>query len=207
MTAGAADDLPPGGTRLTHSPDPFLAILAFYGRELALTLDPTRIYELALDGAQTLGNAQAALLCTRESGGPGRLLLSHNVDPALEAALCALSPPAMRGTTLTMVMTAGRPELVHEWLDLPSLLPAPARQAAQDSGLTLLMTLPVESEPPALLHLLAPAQAARGPGGSPAAPDQPAALRVLLDQVSVALRNTRLYGQANNWAVRLAALQ
>src|SRR5205085_5562440 len=103
MTAGAADDLPPGGTRLTHSPDPFLAILAYYGRELALTLDPTRIYELALDGAQTLTSAQAALLCTRESGGPGRLLLSHNVDPALESALCALSPPTMRGTTLTMV--------------------------------------------------------------------------------------------------------
>jgi signal transduction histidine kinase/GAF domain-containing protein len=47
---------------------------------------------------------------------------------------------------------------------------------------------------------------ARGPAGR-LAPDQPAALRVLLDQVSVALRNTRLYGQANNWAVRLAALQ
>lgn len=182
--------------------NPYLAVLAHYGRELALTLDTGRIYELALDGAMALLMAPAALLCSRATAtAPGRVLQVHAVTPPLAAALVALPPQATRGhSTLTMIINAEGPALAPEWRAVSEVLPPPVAADAHALGLELLLTLPVEQEPPALLHLLAPP-----PPLLP--PDALAALRLLLNQVGVALRNARLYLQATAWAQRLTALQ
>ena len=186
----------------TSAANPYLALLAHYGRELALTLDTGRIYELALDGAMALLGAPAALLCSRPTAtAPGQVLQSHAVAPPLAAALAALSPQTTKGhSTLTMIVNAEGPGLAPEWQALGEVLPPDAAAVAHTEGLELLLMLPVEQEPPALLHLLAPPP--------PLLPlDALAALRLLLNQVSVALRNARLYLQATAWAQRLTALQ
>ncbi len=184
------------------APNRYLAVLAHYGRELALTLDTGRIYELALDGAVTLLGVPAALLCSRPTAtAPGRVLLAQGVDLVLGEALAALSPQTTRShITLTMIFNAERPEIAPEWRALTELLPSDAAAVAADQGLQLLLTLPVEQEQPALLHLLAPPPPLLSP-------DALAALRLLLGQVSVAQRNARLYLQATAWAQRLTALQ
>ncbi|MDQ2807310.1 MAG: ATP-binding protein, partial [Chloroflexota bacterium] len=92
------------------------------------------------------------------------------------------------------------PAVVPAWRALGEVLPPAVAAGAHAQGLQLLLTLPVEQEPPALLHLLA-----SPPPLLP--PDALAALRLLLNQVSVALRNARLYLQATAWAQRLTALQ
>jgi len=186
----------------TGTANRYLAILAHYGRELALTLDTGRIYELALDGAMAVVAAPAALLCSRPTAAaPGQVLQAHGVAPTLGAALATLAPQTIRGHgTLTMVSNAAGPEIAPEWRALGALLPPAPAAIAHAQELELLLTLPVEQEPPALLHLLAPAPPLLPPAAL-------AALRLLLNQVSVALRNARLYLQATAWAQRLTALQ
>ncbi|MDQ2809775.1 MAG: hypothetical protein M3Z04_23100, partial [Chloroflexota bacterium] len=94
--------------------NPYLVVLVHYGRELALTLDTGRIYELALDGAMALLAAPAALLCSRPTAAaPGQVLQAHAVAPALAAALAALAPQSTRGhDTLTMVISTAGPAVV-----------------------------------------------------------------------------------------------
>ncbi|HMA37594.1 MAG TPA: GAF domain-containing protein, partial [Chloroflexia bacterium] len=181
----------------------YLDLLAYYGREISLTLEVPRIYELAIDGAQTLTGAPSAALCARPpEGGSWQLVLSRGLDAEIGGGLCQVPAAQFSSgrTTMVFTVTGGKPELPATWRDIQQVLPGPLAAAVHQQGLDVLLSLPFEQEGPALLHLLAPASLV-------VPPESLAAVRMLLGQASVALRNARLYFQGTRWAQRLALLQ
>ncbi|HUS15066.1 MAG TPA: GAF domain-containing protein, partial [Chloroflexia bacterium] len=178
-------------------------LLAYYGRELSLTLQSAGIFDLTLEGAMALTGAPAALLCAREASGDGwRALRARGLDPRLLPAICRAVPGDFGGkaSTLTFVMVAGKPVPVATWYDLRMLLPPDVVPLLSTDRIDRVVSLALEHDGPALLQLFAPND--RVPS-----PDSLAAVRILLGQTSVALRNARLYFEGSRWAERMAKLQ
>jgi two-component system, OmpR family, phosphate regulon sensor histidine kinase PhoR len=185
------------------APADYLDLLAHYGRELSLTLEIPRIYELALDGALALSGAPAGMLCARPPGADEwRVLLARGLDPALATAIgrAAVTEGGSAVITMSFIVVDGRPKPVVPWRDVRPLLPPAAANALAALRLEQLLSLPFEQEGPAALHLL-------GRRTVQVSPESLDAVRMLLGQASVALRNARLYFEGARWAARLAMLQ
>lgn len=199
--AWPAGDPPPPLPR--PAPADYLDLLAHYGRELSLTLEVPRIYELALDGALALSGAPAGLLCARPPGADEwRVLLARGLDPAVatSVARAAVTEGGSAVVTMSFVVVDGRPKPVVPWREVRPLLPPAAAEALAAQRLEQLLSLPFEQEGPAALHLL-------GRRTVQVSPESLDAVRMLLGQASVALRNARLYFEGARWAERLAMLQ
>jgi signal transduction histidine kinase len=181
----------------------YMDLLATYGRELALTLDVPRIYDLALDGILALSGAAAALICARERGGPAwRVPARRNLDAELAEIIGMAAESQMGDAYSTLSLPAITPnyDSMAAWRDLRSMLPPAPLAGAAQHGLRVLLTLRLEPEGPLLLHLLAPDVPVHSGARS-------TAMRLFLDQIRVTLRNARLYLETVRWAQRMGMLQ
>jgi signal transduction histidine kinase/putative methionine-R-sulfoxide reductase with GAF domain len=197
----------PGDSQLADraglSPVEYMDLLATYGRELALTLDVPRIYELALDGILALSGAAAALICLRERGGPAwRVPARRHLDAELAEIIGMAAESQLGDADATLSLPAITPnyDAMAAWRDLQTMLPPAPLAVAAEQGLRVLLTLRLEPEGPLLLHLLAPDVPV--PSGA-----RSTAMRLFLDQVRVTLRNARLYLETVRWAQRMGMLQ
>ena len=181
-----------------------LRLLARYGRDLSLTLDAARVYNLMLNGALRLTNARGAALCLYREEQEAEIACSHNLPDDFLEFLRDLRPQT---TTADAALVAALVNAHPVGVALPDLLADPTLPprflglAVQHHLRRLLaVALTSDHEATGVLVLVA-------------ADDQPfndedvAAVGLLIDQGGVALRNAQLYLQTARWAQRLTVLQ
>jgi two-component system NtrC family sensor kinase len=202
------DDRAPRGRAPAAVPDVDprrrLRLLARYGRDLSLTLDAARVYNLMLNGALRLTNAQGAALCLYRDEQEADITCAHNLPDDFLDFLRDLRPQSiMADAALVSALVNAHPvgAALPDLLADPSLPPRFLGLAVQHHLRRLLaVALTSDHEATGLLILV-------GPDDRPFDDEDIAAVGLLIDQGGVALRNAQLYLQTARWAQRLTVLQ
>ncbi len=181
-----------------------LRLLARYGRDLSLTLDAARVYNLMLNGAVRLTNARGAALCLYREEQDAEITCSHNLPDDFLDFLRDLRPQTvMTDASLIAALVNAHPvgAALPDLLADASLPPRFQGLAVQHHLRRLLaVALTSDHEATGVLVLVAP-------DDKPFDEEDVAAVGLLIDQGGVALRNAQLYLQTARWAQRLTVLQ